>query len=205
MPQLSQLETQSAQIILSLSLAAAAYLAGGLLPAEWAARRRLGHSLTDIGENPGASAAWRLMGAKVGIAVVGFDLLKGAIPFLLAQYALRLQGLWLVLPSVAPVIGHNWPFRRAGKGGHGLGPGGGVLLTAGFPVMVYSALVGAVPAALVFRKKWGVAIAAVAIPLGIFLMIRRDYAPDVIAVVVCVTAIMGVRLWMGKRTDASSG
>jgi glycerol-3-phosphate acyltransferase PlsY len=131
--------------------------------------------------------------------VVAFDLLKGAVPYLVAL-SLSLSGPWLVLPSVAPVIGHNWPLGRWRRGGHGLAPGGGVILSAGWPVMVYSALLAAVPAAAFFRPRWGVALASVGAPLGLVWMVRAGYRPDVIAVVVAVTAILALRLLTAKRT-----
>jgi glycerol-3-phosphate acyltransferase PlsY len=110
-----------------------------------------------------------------------------------------LQGVWLVLPALAPVIGHNWPVGRPRRGGHGLATGGGVILTAGWPMMVYSALVGAIPAVLWFRRQWGVALAAVSIPLGLGLMFIGGYPTDVCAVVVAVTVAMAVRLATARR------
>jgi glycerol-3-phosphate acyltransferase PlsY len=188
--------------LLSLALALLGYLWGSLLPAEWVARRRLGRTLQDIGENPGASATWRLLGAKAGIFVLIFDLLKGVVPYLLARL-MELQGLWLVLPSVAPVAGHNWPAGRWRHGGHGLATAGGVILSAGWPVMVYSALVGAIPAVLFFRRQWGVALAGVAVPLGVFLMIRAGFPNDAIAVVVAVTLVLALRLAMDNRAPVA--
>lgn len=189
-------------IVFSLILAVLGYLWGSMLPAEWMARRRLGRSLHTLGENPGASASWRVMGAQAGLIVVLFDLLKGAVPYLVAQ-AFRLQGFWLVLPSIAPVIGHNWPAGRFDRGGHGLGAGGGVILSAGFPMMFYSALVGAIPAVLLFRSRWGVTIAAIAIPLGLWLMIRAGYPRDGIAVIISVAAILALRLLTAPSSRAT--
>jgi glycerol-3-phosphate acyltransferase PlsY len=184
---------------LSILLAALGYLWGSVLPAEWLSRRRTGSSLQDIGENPGASATWRVLGARAGLFVVAFDLLKGAIPFL-AAFWLRLSGPWLVLPSLAPVIGHNWPLGRWRRGGHGLAPGGGVILSAGFPVMVYSALFAAIPAAVFFRPRWGVVLASIGVPLGLVWMVRAGYRPDVIAVVIAVMAVLALRLATARRT-----
>jgi glycerol-3-phosphate acyltransferase PlsY len=185
----------------SLLLSLLGYLWGSLLPAEWLSRRKLGRSLQEMGDNPGTSAAWRVLGARAGLLVLAFDLLKGAVPFLLAR-AMLLQGVWLVLPALAPVVGHNWPVGRWRRGGHGLGPGGGVLLSAGWPVMAYSALVAAVPAVAFFRRRWGVTLAALGIPLGIWLMIRAGYRTDVIVVVVAVTLVLALRLatdaWRGR-------
>ncbi len=182
-------------VLPSLLLSLFGYLWGSLLPAEWLSRRKLGRSLQEMGDNPGTSAAWRVLGARAGLFVLAFDLLKGAAPFLLAQ-AIRLQGVWLVLPALAPVAGHNWPVGRWRRGGHGLGPGGGVLLSAGWPVMVYGALIAAVPSVAFFRRRWGVALAAVGVPLGIWLMARAGYRADVIAVVVAVTLVLALRLAM---------
>jgi glycerol-3-phosphate acyltransferase PlsY len=102
--------------MLSLTLSVFGYLWGSILPAEWMARRRLGHSLVEMGENPGASASWRILGFRIGFSVMMFDPFKGAIPYLLAE-TLRLQDFWLVMPSVAPVVGHNWPAGRFNWGG----------------------------------------------------------------------------------------
>ncbi len=180
-------------VLASLLLSLLGYLWGSLLPAEWLARRRLGRTPQEIGENPGASATWRLLGARAGLFVVVFDLLKGAGPYLLAQ-AMRLQDVWLVLPALAPVVGHNWPLGRLRRGGHGLAAAGGVLFSAGWPVMLYSALAGAVPAALWFRRRWGVVLAALALPLGLYLMWRTGYPADALAVVIAVMVVLALRL-----------
>lgn len=185
--------------LMSLGLTLLGYLWGSLLPAEWLSRRKLGYRLQDIGENPGASAAWRLMGARAGLFVVSFDLLKGAVPYLLARLA-ALNGLELVLPAVASTVGHNWPIGRLRRGGHGLATGGAVVLLAGWPVMAYSALIGAVPA-VAYRRKWGVVLAAAAGPLGLWWMARAGYPADALLVVVAIAAVLALRLWTAPRTN----
>jgi hypothetical protein len=74
-------------------------------------------------------------------------------------------------------------------GEHGLGAGGGVILSAGFPVMVYSTILGDIPAVLFFCSRWGVVLAAVGIPCGLWLMVKNGYPNDVVAVVVAVTVV----------------
>jgi hypothetical protein len=65
--------------------------------------------------------------------------------------------------------------------------------------MAYSALVGAIPAVLWFRRQWGVALATVGIPLGVTFMLWASYPADTVAVVAAVTGAMAVRLATGRR------
>jgi glycerol-3-phosphate acyltransferase PlsY len=116
----------------------AGYLAGSMPFAYWLPRLLRGVDIRDYGSgNVGASNVWRAFGAKLGLAVLGLDVLKGFVPALLATiYAGDLAG---VLAGGAAMVGHWRPlFLRFRKGGKMVATFGGAL----FGVAPLPALIG---------------------------------------------------------------
>jgi glycerol-3-phosphate acyltransferase PlsY len=69
--------------------------------------------------NPGAINAWRAGGWRVGVAVLGLDVIKGGLPVALARFVFELGGWSLVPVALSPVLGHvvsPWLRFRGGKG-----------------------------------------------------------------------------------------
>jgi len=100
----------------------------GALPfAAWFSKWR-GVDISTIGDgNPGVFNAWRAAGRGVGLLTLTFDFLKGCLPAFWASHNDLVQGIWLVLISIAPVYGHAFsPFLK-GHGGKGLTAAFGVL------------------------------------------------------------------------------
>lgn len=79
--------------------------------------------------NIGATNVTRLLGWKVGLPVLLLDVSKGALPILLARYALHINSeLTLLLCGIAAIAGHVFsPFLKM-KGGKGVATSFGVFL-----------------------------------------------------------------------------
>lgn len=96
----------------------------GSFPSAYLAGKARGVDLREHGSgNLGATNVFRVLGAKIGIAVFLFDVAKGAIPVLLfGHWTGGLVPLLLlqVACGVAAILGHVRPlflgFRRGGKG-----------------------------------------------------------------------------------------
>ena len=67
--------------------------------------------------NPGASNAAEACGFPLGLLCAVLDILKGALPVWLAVHGGQLSGWYLVLPVLAPVLGHAWPPLLRFRGG----------------------------------------------------------------------------------------
>jgi glycerol-3-phosphate acyltransferase PlsY len=167
-----------------------AYLVG-MFPTAQLVGRRTGRDPTAEGSgNPGASNVWRLSGRRAGAIVGLVDLLKGAVPTLVALLAAGrpvAHAAW-----VAAVAGHVWPVTRRLRGGKGvataggggivLGPVIGILCSGLFLVTVKLGRIAAlgsiaiavgypVLAAIVGRPGWEV---ATAVGVGAIVVIRHQ-------------------------------
>lgn len=177
--------------------AAAAYALGSLLPAELLVRRKLGVSMHHLGENPGGAGTWRTLGPAAGMAVVLFDLAKGAAAAWLARrVAATPEGF--VLICTAPVAGHNWPPYLRFRGGRGLGPAAGALLVVAWQPFLVAFALGAL---LALRTRWVPTVGIVALPLYALLMWWWQYPPRELAAALAVGLTVGVRQlpWLWSR------
>src|SRR5450830_1108770 len=99
-------------------LVLAGYLAGSIPFGYWLVRLLRGEDVRRCGSgNIGGTNVWRCFGARYGLAVVLFDVLKGFVPALIAS--LTHGSLVAVLAGAAAMLGHWRPlfmrFRRGGK------------------------------------------------------------------------------------------
>jgi glycerol-3-phosphate acyltransferase PlsY len=102
----------------ALLLVLAGYLAGSVPSGYWLVRLARGEDIRRLGSgNIGGSNVWRCFGARFGLPVVLFDVLKGFVPALVA--AQTHGSLVAVLTGAAAMLGHWRPlfmgFRRGGK------------------------------------------------------------------------------------------
>src|SRR4051812_34054427 len=105
----------------------AAYLLGCASPAHLAARWRLGRDIRTLGSgNAGARNAARVLGPRLGAAVLPADLAEGALAVALAR-RLGADGPGQVLAVTAAVAGHVWPAQLGFRGGKGLAAGFGAV------------------------------------------------------------------------------
>jgi len=111
-----------------------AYVAGSIPAAYIAGKVTRGIDLRQHGSgNLGATNVYRVLGAKVAIAVLLFDALKGAVPVLWFPRMIDPIGagsprslLWAIAFGIAAIIGHVRPMFLLWKGG-----GKGVATAAG--------------------------------------------------------------------------
>jgi glycerol-3-phosphate acyltransferase PlsY len=127
-------------------LVLAGYLAGSIPFGYWLVRQLRGEDVRRCGSgNIGGTNVWRCFGARYGLAVVLFDVLKGFIPALIAS--LTHGSLVAVLTGAAAMLGHWRPlFMRFRRGGKMVATCGGAAI--GIAPLV--AVVGVVVWALVF-------------------------------------------------------
>jgi glycerol-3-phosphate acyltransferase PlsY len=104
------------------------YLCGSLPFGYWLVRGLRGVDIRTVGSgNIGATNVWRTFGARLGIAVVLLDTLKGFVPALVGT--LVAGPLWGVLAGGAAMLGHSRPvFLRFARGGKMVATCGGVFL-----------------------------------------------------------------------------
>jgi acyl phosphate:glycerol-3-phosphate acyltransferase len=110
-----------------------AYVAGSIPAAYIAGRLTKGIDLRQHGSgNLGATNVYRVLGAKVAVAVLLFDAAKGAIPVFWfprlynAGAATETTTLWAIAYGIAAIAGHVRPIFLLWKGG-----GKGVATAAG--------------------------------------------------------------------------
>lgn len=103
-----------------------AYLLG-TFPSAILVGRRAGRDVTAEGSgNPGASNAYRTMGRRAGVTVLGADLCKGVLAAGLGL-ATGDRGV-AVACGLAAVLGHVLPATRGWRGGKGVATAAGVTL-----------------------------------------------------------------------------
>jgi len=162
------------------------YLAGSVPAAYMAGRLARGIDLRRYGSgNLGATNVYRVLGARVAIAVFLVDLLKGALPVLLLPRITTTPtpGLWAIGYGVAAIAGHVRPVFLLGKGG-----GKGVATAAG----VFLAL--APWATLIALAAWAIALGAsgfvslaslvAAVVLPVAILVTRGASSPVLALAV---------------------
>jgi glycerol-3-phosphate acyltransferase PlsY len=102
------------------------YLLGSCPFGYWAGRLR-GVDLREHGSgNTGGTNAVRVLGARIGIAVIVLDVLKGTAAVLIGA-ALGGTGT-MVLAGAAAVAGHLYPLFLGFRGGKAVATGAGVML-----------------------------------------------------------------------------
>ncbi len=143
----------------------AAYIIGAT-PFGYFAGRLKGIDIREHGSgNIGATNVLRTLGKSVGIPVFVLDVLKGAIPVIIAQQLFPESDMIAVLAALGAILGHTFTFWLRFKGGKGVATSGGAILA-----LVPLALLGGLIAWLaVFYSTRYVAlasiVAAVAIPV----------------------------------------
>jgi glycerol-3-phosphate acyltransferase PlsY len=116
----------------SLGLVVLGYLFGSLSPSVFLGRIFKGLDVRERGSgNAGTTNAFRVLGVKLGIAVLLGDVLKGVIPVLIARLVLdddTQAPLVTVIVALASMVGHNYSLFLRGRGGKGVATGAGAAL-----------------------------------------------------------------------------
>ena len=156
-------------IILSTLIA---YLLGALPIAAWVSRRR-GVDIFSVGTGlPGASNVRRSVGNVPGVMVLIGDMAKGLLSIVAAKQ-MQVEGLWLLLPCAAMIIGHWKSIFTGFRGGDGIATLGGAMIALlpvyGFIAAVIASVVTLGGQKLPYTSLMGtVAGVAVLIWLSIF-------------------------------------
>ena len=117
------METLSSVIVI-----AAAYLVGAIPWGVVIGRTFTGIDLRSHGSGSiGTTNALRVYGWRVSVAVLSLDLLKGALPVVVARL-LDLPWWAIACAAVAPVVGHCWSIFIRGTGGKGVATGGAAVI-----------------------------------------------------------------------------
>lgn len=121
----------------------------GCTPSAYIAARLLrGVDIRSRGDrNSGTANAWRLLGARAGLAVFIADMGKGAVAVLVTQAVIGGQAA-PIAAGLAVIAGHNWPAYLGLRGGRGAAALVGVLIAL-WPLAGLSlAAASAIPLAL---------------------------------------------------------
>jgi len=117
------------RFVLGLVLVVAAYLAGSIPVGVLVARASGGPDPRSIGSGrTGGTNALRALGRKWAAVVVGGDLLKGALPVLLARLITGGDSVIEVATAFAAVVGASRSIFLGFGGGRGVGTGVGTML-----------------------------------------------------------------------------
>lgn len=104
-----------------------AYLLGALPIAAWVSRRR-GVDIFNVGTGlPGASNVRRSVGNVPGVMVLIGDMAKGLLSIVVAKQ-MQIEGLWLLLPCAAMIVGHWKSVFTGFRGGDGIATLGGAMI-----------------------------------------------------------------------------
>lgn len=178
-----------------------AYVVGSI-PAAYLAGKSRGIDLRKHGSgNLGATNVFRVLGARIGIAVFVFDMAKGALPVLfLPRWVtgtypeLAIQ----IACGIAAIAGHVRPvFLRFGKGGKGVATAAGVFfglapIATGIAVLTF-ALVLLVSGYV----SLGSLTASVVLPIAIYLL-RGPGALVAVAVIIAAFVFWTHRANIGR-------
>lgn len=91
--------------------------------------------------NAGATNTLRVLGVKWAIVVLLFDIIKGILSVLIAQWLMPGNHVAAFLAGLAAVIGHNWPIFFGFRGGKGIATTIGVLFLLMFTPAILAGLI----------------------------------------------------------------
>ena len=170
----------------------ASYLLGSI-PAAYIAGKAKGVDLRKHGSgNLGATNVFRVLGAKIGIAVFLFDMAKGAFPVYFFPRAIPADQvpfastvIFAIICGVAAIIGHVRPiYLKFGKGGKGVATAAGVFLALAPLQTLLTLLVFAAVLLISGYVSLGSLTSAVALPILLALTVGTTSPLFVISVVI---------------------
>ena len=168
----------------------AAYLIGSISSAVLVSRL---FSLDDPREsgsgNPGATNVLR-SGNKLAAALTLFgDVLKGAIPVLIAQQ-MGLPSTAIALVCIAAFMGHLWPIFFGFKGGKGVATAVGVFAALNIKLFAVFAVVWLLTAALSRYSSLAALLAAAITGLASFALFDQDHQIPIVGAVFWIVAFL---------------
>jgi glycerol-3-phosphate acyltransferase PlsY len=174
-------------MILGIVLVVLGYLCGSLASAVVVCRiMKLPDPRKQGSGNPGATNVLRLGGKKAAALTLAGDVLKGAIPVLLA-HLLSDSPTVFAGTAVATVIGHMYPVFFQFKGGKGVATTFGAVAALVFPVALFMGAVWVLTAMATRYASLASLAAAVAAPLFALVFIQQ---PAYILALVIIAALL---------------
>lgn len=131
----------------------------------------------------GATNILRTLGPGAAVTVGVMDVLKGAIPVLLARYVIFPDQLWAeAVAGFAALLGHNYSIFIGFKGGRGVATGGGATFAMQPLCVLFGAIGIIVPIALTRYVSLGsiTACVACAVTDAVLVALRLDQVPHLV-------------------------
>lgn len=131
----------------------------------------------------GATNILRTLGPGAAVTVAVLDVLKGALPVLLARYMLFPHQLWAeAIAGFAALLGHNFSLFIGFKGGRGVATGGGATLAMQPLCILLGAIgmIGSIAATRFVSLGSIVACAACAITDAVLVALHVDQLPHLV-------------------------
>lgn len=177
----------------------AAYLVGGI-PFGYIIGRMRGVDVREVGsKNIGATNVFRTVGKKWGLLAFACDVLKGALPTLVAKAALPSAALWV---GVACVTGHMLTPYMKFRGGKGVATAFGMLLALVPGVVGCAFAVFVVFFALSNFISLGSCLAALFLAVTIWFPVLGTRGADDLAQCLLVTAVALFIIWKHRSNIA---
>jgi len=177
-------------MILGIVLVVLGYLCGSLASAVIVCRiMKLPDPREQGSGNPGATNVLRLGGKKAAALTLAGDMLKGAIPVLLA-HLLSDSPAVLASTAVAAIVGHMYPVFFRFKGGKGVATTLGAVAALVYPVALFMGAVWVVTAMATRYASLASMAAAVAAPLFALVFIQE---PAYVVALVIIAALLVYR------------
>ncbi len=174
-------------MILGIVLVVLGYLCGSLASAVIVCRiMKLPDPRKQGSGNPGATNVLRLGGKKAAALTLGGDVLKGAIPVLLA-HLLSDSPMVLASTAVAARVGHMYPVFFQFKGGKGVATTFGAVAALVYPVALFMGAVWVLTAMATRYASLASLAAAVAAPLFALVFIQE---PATVVALVIIAALL---------------
>ncbi|MFO7814972.1 MAG: glycerol-3-phosphate acyltransferase [Halanaerobiales bacterium] len=128
---------------MEILLVVISYLIGSLSLAQRLAKRK-NIKINSIGtKNPGAFNVYNEVSHFWGYVSGAFDIFKGVFPVFIGKIILNIEFPYLVLITVAAVLGHMWPIYFKFEGGRGLATSLGTLLVLDFYLVLFVLVISA--------------------------------------------------------------
>lgn len=190
----------TAQITLTVVLAAGGYLLGAVPFALLVARALYGVDIREIGTgNVGAGNARRELGFGAGALVMACDMAKGFAPALAA--VLLLPSWPTALVAFMPVLGHQYSIFLRGSGGKGIATTAGAVLPLS-PIVFGITMAAWVVVVSVRRTRKAGPFVAGGTYLFTSFVVPQPLAYRVLAVAICVSVLVAFRAELRARRQA---
>lgn len=150
------------------------YIFGAIPSGVWIGKFFKNIDLRNFGsKNSGATNSYRVLGPKLGVAVLISDILKGFIPILIASKYIDSQ-FQLILLALVTILAHTYSCFISFKGGKGVATSLGVFLYLCPYIVLVLALIFLTVFAMFRYVSLASVVAAGALPILVFIMDKSN-------------------------------